>query len=266
MKDPIAQGKKRKRALFFSLVTLLVVNSLAFLTLPRNTGQADSPSDLLTRYTFDPVQRQWVSSDYSVPIAPNPDGSLPARSHTIEILLEENEPVKAIVIAEALITRGTDPLLEIAGRSNSGGSRGDIRFCNLALRLVDAKRLEIRDTEAVRVDVVNTVAKDNELDMHVSAVNVVRCGRGANTVIALGIDKRDVDIGNFDILDALGKVKESGLRVDRIRILGPEGRTGFVEHLVVVRTSVFGEIEIRDVKIQRLLLDNVSLDDSVAAP
>lgn len=122
----------------------------------------------------------------------------------------------------------------------------------------------------VRLDSFNVLAKDDELDVEVKPVNVVRCGRGANTVLAIGIDRKDLDVGFADngngsdvsrLFEILGKEKESGLRVDRVRVLGPEGKTGFIENLIVLRTSVFGRIEVRDVKIQHAILDSVTLDD-----
>ncbi len=127
----------------------------------------------------------------------------------------------------------------------------------------------------VRLDSFNVVAKDDELDVEIEPVNVVRCGRGATTVLTAGIERRDLDIGfeaddkNFTVASLfrlLGKEKDSGLRVDRVRVLGPEGKTGFVENLIVLRTSVFGKIEVRDVKIQHAVLDTVTLDDLISVP
>lgn len=72
-----------------------------------------------------------------------------------------------------------------------------------------------------------------------------------------------VDIDEFfDFPQGLPR-RETGLRVDRIVIVGPPGSDGFIEHLIVRQTSVFGKIDIEDVEIQNLILKDVTLDDGL---
>ena len=73
------------------------------------------------------------------------------------------------------------------------------------------------------------------------------------------IDLERADGINFLALNA----KENGLRVDKIRILGPSSGTGFIEKIVVWRTGVDGDIELKNVEIQDLILKDVVLDDSL---
>jgi hypothetical protein len=196
---------------------------------------------------------------------------LPGSSNTVEIFLREDEPVKLFLVAETVVIGGNEPVIEIAGRSDpTTGAKGSLNICNLILREVEADRLDVKETEVVRMDTVNVVAHDNEFDVEVEPANVVRCGRGGTTVLTVGIDRRDLDIGNLGddakstleaLFEVLGKERDSGARVDRIRVIGPEGKTGFIENLVILRSSAFGKIQVRDVKIQNLVLDTVSLDD-----
>lgn len=224
-----------------------------------------------TAYSYDPVQDKWVKAVSEVQMPSEPGGPVQQGSNTIEIFLKEDDPVKLIVFAEALITKGNEPLFEIAGRTDpTTGTKGDIRICNLIIKQVDAKKLEVHDTKVVRLDSFDVVAQDNELDLEIEPVNVVRCGRGADSALAFGIDRTDIDVGNAEngepvlpLLDILGKDRDSGLRADRVRILGPEGKNGFIENLIILRSSVFGRIEVRDVKVQNVILDSVTLDDGV---
>lgn len=255
---------------------LLAAVAVAMLVLSA-CGQSSSAKATVTSYTYDPVSAQWVKNVEARTQAPEGDGATPVPSNTIEIFLDKDEPVKAIILAEALITRGGQPLLELAGRPDpTTGAKGDIRICTLVLKDVEAESLVVKDTEAVHVDVFDVAAKDNELDVEIEPVNVVRCGRGGTSVISAGIERGDADIEVVDVgvestnnkalLDILGKDRNSGIKVDRVRILGPEGKTGFVENIIVLRTSVFGRIEVRDVKVQDIFLNGVSLDDNVSTP
>ncbi len=250
----------------------LVVAAAALVVLSA-CGQSNDGKTVTTTYAYDPASAQWVKNVEAVAQVAQEEGATPVPSNTIEIFLDEEEPVKAIIIAEALIRKGTQPLLEIAGQPNSVTStRGDIRICNLIIKDVDAEELDIHDTEAVSFDSLDVAAKDNELDVEIEPVNVARCGRGGTSVISLGVERGDLDIENVEVnnnsslLAILGKTKDSGLKVDRVRILGPEGKSGYVETVIVLRTSVFGRIEVRDVKVQDLLLNGISLDDNVTAP
>ena len=200
---------------------------------------------------------------------PLPDGS----GNTVELFLQEDEPVKLFLVAETVVIEGNEPLIEIAGRSNpTTGSRGSINICNLILKQVEADKLDVKDTEVVQMDTLNVVAQDDEFDVEVQPANVVRCGRGGTTVLTVGINRADLDIGNLGddaksgleaLFEQLGNDPDSGARVDRIRVLGPEGKTAYIENLVILRSSVFGRIQIRDVKIQNLVFDTVTLDDGL---
>lgn len=229
--------------------------------------------DNTTIYRYDPAEEQWVKTVLEIVLPENPDGSRPTGHRTIEIHLDEDNPVKTILIEETLIideSGGTGPLLEIKGHEPSGGGDGKINIGTLAFVEVDAEELEIT-ADVVRVTLENVVAEDDELDLDLNIVNVVRIGRGAASTLLLGISRDS-------LLDKLGTTdedldlerrrrgvtrRETGLRVDRIRIIGPDSGTGFVEVLVVLQSSVFGKIEVDDVRIQDLILEQVSLDDSL---
>lgn len=228
--------------------------------------------DNTTIYRYDPVEEQWIKTVLEIVLPENPDGSRPPGHRTIEIHLDEDNPVKTILIEETLIideSGGTGPLLEIKGHEPSGGGDGKINIGTLAFIEVDAEELEI-DADVVRVTLENVVAEDDELDLDLNIVNVVRTGRGAASTLLLGISR-------FSLLEKFGTAsddlelerrrrgvtgRETGLRVDRIRIIGPDSGTGFVETLVILQSSVFGKIEVDDVRIQDLILEQVSLDDS----
>lgn len=99
--------------------------------------RANAAKDVTTTYTYDRESEQWVKSTKSVTLPRNEDGTMPQGSNTVEVFLEDNEPVKAIILAEALIKRGTEPILAVAGRINpSTGSKGDIRICKLIVKQV----------------------------------------------------------------------------------------------------------------------------------
>lgn len=228
--------------------------------------------DNTTVYRYDPVEEQWVKTVLEIPLPENPDGSRPPGHHTIEIYLDEDNPVKAILIEEALIidrSGGTGPLLEIKGHEPGGGGDGKVNIGTLAFVEVDAEELEI-DADVVRVTLENVVAEDSELDLDLNVVNVVRIGRGAASTLLLGVSRNSLlekfgTTGEDLELDRRrqGITRlETGLRADRIRIIGPDSGTGFVEILVIFQSSVFGKIEVDDVKIQDLILEQVSLDDS----
>lgn len=207
--------------------------------------------------------------DAPFPLPGGSDGS----GNTVELFLQEDDPVKLFLVAETVVIEGNEPLIEIAGRSDPAtGSRGSINICNLILKQVEADKLEVKDTEVVQMDTLNVVAQDDEFDVEVQPANVVRCGRGGTTVLTVGITRADLDIGNLGddaksgleaLFEQLGNDHDSGARVDRIRVLGPEGKTAFIENLVILRSSAFGKIQIRDVKIQNFILDTVTLDDGL---
>jgi hypothetical protein len=267
----IVSRKKQIRIIITALAAFLVfiITAATVLTLFYQRSQA--ATDTVTTYSFDPAQERWVKINHSVRLPSNPDGSQPRSSHTLEIQLDDDNPVKAIWIEEALIIDDGDgdggSLLEIDGDPNSSDST--IRICNLVLHKVDAEELEIDDTEVVRLDAVNVVGEDSELDIDVEVVNVIRCGRGGASTLFLGVRREDLidKIANVilrtedrEILRGIPR-RETGIRVDRIRIEGPSDGDGFIEHLVIRHTSVFGKIEIRDVEIQNVLLMDVTVED-----
>jgi hypothetical protein len=47
----------------------------------------------------------------------------------------------------------------------------------------------------------------------------------------------------------------------QLRILGPPGAEGFIETLVLERSSVFGRIELRNLQIKELVLDSVTVQN-----
>lgn len=264
----MAIPKRRKKAhimrnVFVGLVLFIII-VIAVITLLYQRSQAATAT--ITSYSYDPVKEEWVKTNHSVRLPPNTDGSQPRSSHTIEIKLNDDNPVKAIWIEEALIIGGDEPLLEIRGESGFADS-SKIRICNLVLQKVDAEELEIDDTDVVRIEAVNVVGDDSEIDIHVEVVNVIRCGRGAASTLFLGVRREELidKIANVvlegrEIIRGIPR-RETGLRVDRISIIGPDSGTGFIEHMIIRHTSVFGKIEIRGVEVQNLLLMDVTVED-----
>ncbi len=253
-------------------ISSMLVVVLAVVVVLAAWVQARPSIDDLTIYRFDPVREQWVKTVVKTATPDNPDGSQPSSHHTIEIYLDEDNPVKSILIEEALIidkSGGTGPLLEIIGHDPSGGGDGKINIGTLAFIEVDAEELEI-DADIMRLSMENVVAEDDELDLDLDIVNVVRIGRGASSTLFLGISRQSLQekfgTASQDLdLDRRRRGvtgRETGLRVDRIRIIGPDSGTGFVELLVILQSSVFGKIKVDDVKIQDLILEQVSLDHS----
>jgi hypothetical protein len=235
------------------------------------------PQATLTVYHYDKAREVWVRDVQTVDLVDGPEGAAsgdsaaspaapgPEGSNTVIIKLDHDNPVKQIVIFEALITgRGAfDPRLEIAGHDTGGSGR--INIGTLLFKQVDAEKLKI-DADVVRLQMQNVVAEDNELDIDIEAVNVVRTARGGPSTLFIGFRRADLDrILDRDltsIADTVFPVNETGVRVDRIRILGPSSGTAFVERIIILRTSVLGQIEVRDVKIQDLILRDVTVDDS----
>lgn len=231
--------------------------------------------DITTVYRFDPDREFWVKTVYEVELPNHPDGTRPRGSNTLIIRLDENNPVKQIIVNEALVIKdssssNTSPLFEISGHdSESAGATGKLHIGKLLIRKVDAERLDIDDTKVVRLDINNVVAKDNEFRVDVDVVNVVRTGRGGASSLFIGTSRKEIAETALSLMklpddldEFLSETQENGLRVDRIRILGPNSGQGFIEKLVVFRTSVFGEFRVRDVEVQDLVLRDISLDDS----
>lgn len=233
------------------------------------------PRDVTVSYTFDAVREEWVKTEVATKVAENPDGTLPVPQNTLIINVSEDNPIKFILITETLVINGpTEPLFEIAGHDPALLGIGELNIGQLIFNRVDAKEFKAdNNVDAVRVSLTNVVAEDSELDIDVHIENVIRVNRGTGSALYIGNSRGDIverlrllgDLGgedSFATLDDLPPgIKEGGLRVDRIRILGPNAGTGHIEKLVVFRSSVDGAIEIRDVNIQDLILRNVSLEN-----
>ncbi|MBI4284758.1 MAG: hypothetical protein HY670_02515 [Chloroflexi bacterium] len=233
-------------------------------------AQQQVPKEVTTTYDYDAAKERWVKNVEAIKLTPGPDGEVPKSGNTIIVNLDKDNPVKNIIIDEALIIKGTSPLLEIKGHDESiVGATGRINIGTLAFVEVDAEELDI-DADVVRTEVENVVAEDNELDLDLNVVNVVRTGRGATSSLFFGVSRSQLNdelelLGLLDTSVTTGRTvrgTEAGLRVDRIRILGPQSNTAFVERIVIRRSSVFGRIEVKDVAIQDLIIKKVSLDDS----
>lgn len=246
---------------------MLALGVIAAVTLATITvlSSLNSAQELVTTsYRFDPINEEWVKTVETEKLPPNPDGSQPEGSHTIVIYLDEDEPIKGIWIEEALIIGDeSGSLLEVRGR-HSATSSGKIVICNLLMQKVDAEELEI-DAKVTHVEFINVVVDDDELDIDLEVKNVIHCGRGGASALFLGVGRRELadkidDIDEFfEFPEGLPR-RETGLRVDRIVIVGPSGSDGFIEHLIIRQTSVFGKIEVEDVGIQSLTLKDVTLD------
>ncbi len=256
---------------FWAIFGLMVVLAAVLAGTGVLWAQNQMSIDNTTAYHYDRVEDRWVKSVLEVVLPDNPDGSHPQGHHTIEIYIDEDNPVKAILIEETLIideSGSTGPLLEIKGHDPSSGGDGEIHIGTLAFIEVDAEELEI-DAEVVRITLENVVADDDELDLDLEIVNVVRVGRGASSTLLLGISRESLlqKFGTADEDLELARQRrgvtgrETGLRVDRIRIIGPDSGTGYIETIIVLQSSVFGKIEVDDVAIQDLILEEVSLDD-----
>lgn len=217
-------------------------------------------------YKYNAVAEQWEKAISSVKV-PDPEGVLPKKSNTLIIRVNEDDPVKEIIIFETHVSHGNDPIFEINGRDTSDVlSTGKLHIGELILSKVDAKQLEIKDTKVVRQTFTNVVANDNEFDQDIQVENVVVVGRGTGSSLLIGLKRKDMeffDLDDFDFSEFMPFKEETGVRVDRIRILGPSSGFGSIERLMVVRTSVFGKIQIKNTEIQDLILKDVSLDDNV---
>ncbi|MBI4283236.1 MAG: hypothetical protein HY663_02060 [Chloroflexi bacterium] len=254
----------------------LMITVIGVLTVPvivvTAVAAADPPTveQVTTTYSYNAKQETWTKDVMSVSLPQDPEGTQPQEGNTVIIRLDQNNPVKQIVILDALVIGGnaSEPRLEIAGHDTGGSGR--INIGTLLFKKVDAEKLKIHDTDAVRLQMQNAVAQDNELDIDVDAVNAVRTGRGGPSSLFIGTTRSDLKefltiagIPDIDSLpDNLITKGETGVRVDRIRILGPSSGIAFVERILIVHTSVFGQIEVKDIKAQDIILRDVTVDDS----
>jgi hypothetical protein len=173
-----------------------------------------------------------------------------------------------VVVTEVqLVNSPSEPTLEIAGRDDSvAGSSGSIVICTLVVRKVDIEELIVENVQASRVTVVD-FASEHGLDVTVNPVNVIRCGRGGVGVLGLGAETTEnADLLTFGIGVSQGAVRffrtdgKEGVRMNQVRILGPAGNDGFIETLVLDHSSVFGRVELKNLKIKELIIESVTVD------
>lgn len=186
-------------------------------------------------------------------------------SSTITASLLPNEPVKEIAAREVFLAGSPSPLeptLEIAGQVDPAGTTGRIVICKLVLRKVDARELTADNVEIkifspvdFFIPILPNVVVNPDL--------VVDCGRGGNAVLALGVES--LELGDLQAgteqgpTAAVNTEGREGVRLNQLRILGPPGAEGFIETLVLERSSVFGRIELRNLQIKELVLDSVTV-------
>jgi hypothetical protein len=190
---------------------------------------------------------------------------------TITARLLPNEPVKEIAAREVLLVGSPlEPTLEIAGQAQVDLATGTtvtgrIVICKLVLRKVDARELAV-DNVVVKIlsPPVNTIIPPLPIGF-VDPGLVVDCGRGGTAVLALGVES--LEQGDLQAGTAQGPTAavntegREGVRLNQLRILGPPGVEGFIETLVLERSSVFGRIELRNLQIKELVLDSVTVQN-----
>ncbi|MBI4331291.1 MAG: hypothetical protein HY673_08430 [Chloroflexi bacterium] len=229
-------------------------------------------------YWYDARNDRWIKEELAVqiPVADRPQPANAPRSNTIIVKIEPENPVKEISIHEAIVMFGSSPQLEINGQREAFANT-KLHIGTLTFKDVDAAEMEIV-ADVVKVVTENVAAKDNELRLELTAVNVVRAGRGGTSTLHLGNKKAAAGLvlNTEDVL-AITTDFPTGLRTDRISIQGPSASlnniinppfTGpptvaFIESITIQRTSVFGKIDVRNVAINNLILRNVFLDDNI---
>jgi hypothetical protein len=188
-------------------------------------------------------------------------------SSSITANLLPNEPVKEIAAREVLLVGGSplEPALEIAGQDDlATGTTGRIVICKLVVRKVDARELVAVNVKVQSLSAVNTVLPPL-LDIVVDPALVVDCGRGGIAVLALGVES--LDLGDLQAETGQGSTttvntgRREGVRLNQLRILGPPDTEGFIETLVLERSSVFGRIELRNLQIKELVLESVTVQN-----
>jgi len=185
---------------------------------------------------------------------------------TITARLLSNEPVKEIAAREVLLVGSPlEPTLEIAGQDDpAAGTTGRIVICKLVLRKVDARELAAVNVEAKFLSAIGTFTP-SPLNVTVNPDLVVDCGRGGIAVIALGVESLELGDLQTEVgqgpTTAVNTEGREGVRLNQLRILGPPGAEGFIETLVLERSSVFGRIELRNLQIKELVLDSVTVQN-----
>jgi len=191
---------------------------------------------------------------------------------TITVKLLPNEPVKEIAAREVLLVGSPQepPTLEIAGQdqvdpvTGATTATGRIVICKLVLRKVDARELAALNVETKILSAVDffTPSPPNVV---VNPDLVVDCGRGGTAVLALGVES--LELGDLQTEAEQGPTAavitegREGVRLNQLRILGPPGAEGFIETLVLERSSVFGRIELRNLQIKELVLESVTVQN-----
>jgi hypothetical protein len=225
-----------------------------------SSAGSDGPVATTTTVTWDSPNEVWVDAARSAAAV---DGS--TSSSTLEVKLPANEAVKAVLASEVQLVNSPDqPTLEIAGQDDLvTGESGSIVICKLVVRKVDIEELVVENVQASRVTVVD-FASEHGLDVEVDPVNVIRCGRGGVGVLALGVESaEDGDLvfdPTRDSIRVFATDGREGVRMNKVRILGPEGDDGFIETLVLNRSSVFGRVELRNLKVKELVIETVTVD------
>ena len=226
--------------------------------------ERDRPSqDQTTSLTSEASNREGAGTAHLVASAVGATGP-----STITVRLLPNEPVKEIAAREVLLVGSPlEPTLEIAGQVQvdpvtGATATGRIVICKLVLRKVDARELTADNVEIKIFSPVDffipilpnvTVNPGLEVD----------CGRGGIAVLALGVESHE--LGDLQAetgqgpKSAVNTEGREGVRLNKLRILGPPGADGFIETLVLERSSVFGRIELRNLQIKELVLESVTV-------
>ncbi|MBI5508438.1 MAG: hypothetical protein HY903_06780 [Deltaproteobacteria bacterium] len=171
-------------------------------------------------------------------------------SQTITVRLGPNEPLDSVTLRDTLLfATPTGPTLEIAGETDAAtGVVGRVVICRLTLKDVDAAELLAANVVVQTLTAID-VSLEDDPGIVVDPGTVVRCGRGGVATLSVGTAS---DVAP----ESLGL---TGARANRIRLLGPPGGEGFVESVVVERSSVFGRIELRNVQVQDVQLESVTV-------
>jgi hypothetical protein len=212
------------------------------------TTDSVSPQLKTTSVNWDSANQRWIDTAKSVQSV----GS--SSSSTLVVDLPPEEAVKQVVVREVqLVNSPSEPTLLIAGQDDSSDPSnihsGSITICTMIARKVDIEELIVENVQASRVTVVD-FASEHGLEVDVTPVNVIRCGRGGVGVLALGAETPEngdlLDL--FPVADLLGATRvfstegKEGVRMNEVAILGPKGHGGFIETLVIDHSSVFGVV------------------------
>ena len=230
---------------------------------PSQDNTTSLTQDNTTSLTSEASNREGAGTAHLVAAAVGATGP-----STITVRLLPNEPVKEIAAREVLLVGSPlePPTLEIAGRDDPAAvTPGRIVICKLVLRNVDARELAA-DNVVVKVisPPVNTIIPPLPIGF-VDPDLVVGCGRGGIAVLALGVES--LELGDLQAetgqspTAAVNTEGREGVRLNQLHILGPPGAEGFIETLVLERSSVFGRIELRNLQIKELVLDSVTVQN-----